>query len=121
MSNARAIITQEEALRMKEELERLKEAQARQPRTLRDYHRPRVEDAQGPIVLPEIDGEPPNFGPAVIHLVQQNCFHGLDSENPHDHIDIFFQCCRAVKNIRASPDYVRLALFPFSLRDKAKD
>ena len=121
MADNQAVITQAEALAMREELERLRGERERQPHTLRDYHRPRAEDAQGPIVLPEIDGEPPIFGPAVINLVQQNCFHGLDSENPHEHIDLFFQCCRAVKNIRTSPDYVRLALFPFSLKDKAKD
>jgi hypothetical protein len=55
-----------------------------------------------------------------VSLIQQNCFHGLENENPHDHLDNFLGCCRAVKNGDANPDYVRLALFHFSLRDKAK-
>ena len=40
------------------------------PRTLRDYHIPRVDDAQGPIVLPELHGETPNFGSGVVSLIQ---------------------------------------------------
>lgn len=94
-------------------------AQQNRPRTLRDFHSPRADDAQGPIVLLEVHGNPPNFGSFVVNIIQQNCFHGLETENPHDHLNYFLQCCRTVKNIEVSPDYVRLALFPFSLRDKA--
>ena len=89
------------------------------PRTLRDYHIPRADDAQGPITLPQVVGDPPNFGSGVVNLIQQNCFHGLEVENPHEHLNNFLQCCQTVKSIRASTEYVKLALFPFSLRDKA--
>ena len=90
------------------------------PRTLRDYHAPRADDAQGPIVLPQIMGDPPNFGSGVVNLIQQNVFHGMESESPHEHINTFLQCCQTVKCGVASMEYVRLALFPFSLREKAK-
>jgi hypothetical protein len=90
------------------------------PRTLRDYHIPKADDAQGPIVLPHVLGDPPSFGSGVVNLIQQNCYHGLEVENPHEHLNNFLQCCQTVKCARASMEYVKLALFPFSLRDKAK-
>ena len=90
------------------------------PRTLRDYHIPRADDAQGPIILPQVLGDPPNFGSGIVNLIQQNVYHGLEVENPHEHLNNFLQCCQTVKCGRASTEYVKLALFPFSLRDKAK-
>ena len=90
------------------------------PRTLRDFHSPRADNAGGPILLPMLQGDPPNYGTGVVNLIQQNCFHGLENENPHEHLNIFLQCCSAVKNVAAGLDYVRLSLFPFSLRDRAR-
>jgi hypothetical protein len=65
-------------------------------------------------------GDPPSFGSGVVNLLQQNCFHGLESESPHDHLNTFLQCCQTVKCAPANSEYVKLALFAFSLRDKAK-
>jgi hypothetical protein len=90
------------------------------PRTLKDYHIPRADNAQWPILLPALVGDPPNFGFGIVNLIQQNCFHGLELENPHDHLNNFIQCCQTVKCSPASMKYVKLALFPFSLKDKTK-
>ena len=65
-------------------------------------------------------GESPNFGSGVVNLIQQNCFHGLEVKNPHEHLNNFLQCCQTVKSGIQNAEYVSLALFPFSLRDKAK-
>ncbi|WP_284209399.1 retrotransposon gag family protein, partial [Chitiniphilus shinanonensis] len=77
-------------------------------------------DVKGPIKLPDFEGDPPNFGSGVVSLIQQNCFNGLESENPHDHLNNYLQCVQTVKNFEANSEYISLALFPFSLRDKAK-
>ena len=39
------------------------------PRTLRDYYISRADDAQGPIVLPQVLGDPPNFGSGIVNLI----------------------------------------------------
>ena len=115
-----------EQQRMQDELNQLRAAGRpadglpARPMTIRDYHIPRVENARGPIVFPTLPGPPPKFGSGVVNLIQQNCFHGLESENPHEHVNTFLQVCQTGTSVDASPDYVRLALFPFSLRDKAK-
>ncbi|WP_284209410.1 hypothetical protein, partial [Chitiniphilus shinanonensis] len=96
------------------------EARRNEPRTIRDLYVPRANDVKGPITLPDYIGDPPNFGSGVVSLIQQNCFNGLDSENPHDHLNNFLQCVQTVKNFDANSEYISLALFPFSLRDKAK-
>ena len=90
------------------------------PRTLREFNVPRVGDVRGAISLPRIVGQQPNFNPGCVNIVQPNTFHGLDHEDPHAHIQTFLECCTTIKTNGAPTDYIRLALFPFTLRDKAK-
>jgi Retrotransposon gag protein len=90
------------------------------PRTLKEFNVPRAGDVKGAIRLPRIAGQQPNFNPGVVNLVQQNTFHGLDHEDPHAHIQTFLEFCTTVKINRAPTDYIRLALFPFTLKDKTK-
>ncbi|KAF7844320.1 uncharacterized protein G2W53_001225 [Senna tora] len=47
-------------------------------------------------------------------------FYGLSSENPYKHIDEFLEVCSTFKLPNVSEDAIRLRLFPFSLKDKAK-
>ena len=44
----------------------------------------------------------------------------MEHERPHEHINTFVQCCQTVKGNAETQEFVRLALFPFSLKDKAK-
>jgi hypothetical protein len=90
------------------------------PRTLREFNVPRAGDVRGAIRLPRIVGNQPNFNPGVVNIVQQNTFHGMDHEDPHAHVQTFLECCATIKINGATTDYIRLALFPFTLRDKAK-
>ena len=90
------------------------------PRTLREFNVPRAEDVRGAIRLPRIPGQQPNFNPGVVNMVQQNTFHGLDHEDPHSHLQTFLECITTIKTNGENSDYTKLALFPFTLRDKAK-
>ena len=47
-------------------------------------------------------------------------FHGLESENPYTHIREFEEVCYTFKEDATTVDLMRLKLFPFTLKDKAK-
>ena len=47
-------------------------------------------------------------------------FHGMESENPYSHIKEFEEHCNTFQEGGASIDLMRLKLFPFTLKDKAK-
>ncbi|RVW44220.1 hypothetical protein CK203_089462 [Vitis vinifera] len=48
-------------------------------------------------------------------------FHGMESENPYAHIKEFEDVCNTFQEGGASIDLMRLKLFPFNLKDKAKE
>ncbi|RVW78426.1 hypothetical protein CK203_051430 [Vitis vinifera] len=47
-------------------------------------------------------------------------FHGMESENPYAHIKEFEDVCNTFRDGGASINLMRLKLFPFTLKDKAK-
>ena len=47
-------------------------------------------------------------------------FHGMESENPYTHIREFKEVCNTFKEDATTLDLMRLKLFPFTLKDKAK-
>ncbi|RVW89503.1 hypothetical protein CK203_043598 [Vitis vinifera] len=47
-------------------------------------------------------------------------FHGMESENPYAHIKEFEDVCNTFQEGGPSIDLMRLKLFPFTLKDKAK-
>ena len=53
-------------------------------------------------------------------MVQANQFCGLANEDPNAHIASFLEICDTFKHNGVTNDAIRLRLFPFSLRDKAK-
>ena len=56
----------------------------------------------------------------LIQFIERNQFGGSVSENPHDHLSDFLEKCDIISINRVTPDAIRMLLFPFSLRDKAK-
>ena len=47
-------------------------------------------------------------------------FHRMESENPYAHIKEFEDVCNIFQGGGASIELMRLKLFPFTLKDKAK-
>ncbi|RVW64736.1 Transposon Ty3-I Gag-Pol polyprotein [Vitis vinifera] len=56
--------------------------------------------------------------PHIVPLLPN--FHGMESENPYAHIKEFEEVCNTFRKGGASIDLMRLKLFPFTLKDKAK-
>ena len=48
-------------------------------------------------------------------------FHGLDSKSPYLHLKEFDEVCATFDDQTCTNEIVKLKLFPFSLKDKAKN
>ena len=59
-----------------------------------------------------------NFKPSMISLLPK--FHSLDCENPYLHFKEFEEVCSTFHDQSFNEETIRLKLFPFSLKDKAK-
>ena len=59
--------------------------------------------------------------PALISMVQQQQFGGNPSEDPNGHLSNFLQLCGTIKMNGVDHIVIKLKLFPFSLRDKARN
>ena len=86
-------------------------------RTLRDYMNPTRTIARSCIFFPP-DASHFNFKPSIIQLLPS--FHGFDLENPYLHLREFEEVCNTYNDSNCSMNTIRLKLFPFSLKDKAK-
>jgi hypothetical protein len=86
-------------------------------RTLRDHMNPTRTSAPSCIVFSP-NASHFNFKPYIIQLLPS--FHGLDLENPYLHLREFKEVCNTYNDSNCSINTIRLKLFPFSLKDKAK-
>ncbi|KAK6161180.1 hypothetical protein DH2020_004561 [Rehmannia glutinosa] len=89
--------------------------------TIRDYFRPQTNRNYGGIAHIPINANNFELKPALINMVQQNQFGGFATEDPNSHLAHFIQICNTIKMNGVSDDAIRLRLFPFSLRDKARN
>ena len=87
------------------------------PRTLRDYLQSARTTTPSCIILPD---DAPNF--SIKHGMMSKIpqFHGMDSESPYQHLADFELACTTFINRATTDEFIRLCLFPFSLKDKAK-
>ena len=67
------------------------------------------------IVLPN---EPIVIKTHLVPLLPQ--FHRMENENPYTHIKDFEEVCHTFHKGNTSIELMRLKLFPFTLKDKAK-
>jgi len=58
--------------------------------------------------------------PKLIMMVQANPFYGLPCEDTNAHLQHFLELCNTIVIKDVAPDIIRLRLFPFSLKGKAK-
>ncbi|KAF7803082.1 uncharacterized protein G2W53_042193 [Senna tora] len=86
-----------------------------------DYATPKLDGLQHSIRRSSIQANNFEIKPATIQLLQANGqFGGSPIDDPNNHILNFLEICDTFKHNGVSDDAIRLRLFPFSLRDKAK-
>ncbi|GJS99595.1 hypothetical protein Tco_0820765 [Tanacetum coccineum] len=89
--------------------------------TLGDYSRPSHEGYRNTIELPDRNNVVP-LRSDTIRLVQNGCsFHGLQSEDPNQHVKDFLKLVDSLDLDVANKERTRLRLFQFSLRDQASN
>ena len=90
-------------------------------RTMNDYAKPSLDGTQTGIIRPTIAANNFEIKSSIIQMVQQSVqFGGLPDEDPNAHIASFLEICDTFKINGVTEDAIRLRLFPFSLRDRAK-
>ncbi|XP_026391986.1 uncharacterized protein LOC113287439 [Papaver somniferum] len=86
-------------------------------KTLREYMYPTRVSQPSCIVLPATKE---HFEIRINTIQALPNFYGRENENPYYHIRDFEELCGTVKIKDLNDEYLRLRLFPFSLKDKAK-
>ena len=86
--------------------------------TLRELAQPTTTDSPLCIVYPTLDTNY-ELRSGTIHLLPHFCGHS--NEDPHKHLKEFQVVSATMKPNGVSDEQVKLRLFPFSLKDKAKD
>ena len=71
-------------------------------------------------IAPTTNAESCEINMAFLNLVMKDQFSGLPSEDATTHLNNFFDLCDMQKKKDVDNDIVKLKLFPFSLRDRAK-
>ena len=89
-------------------------------RTMKDYFKPAVTGDYSGIQRLPIHANNFELKPALIHMVHNNQYGGLPSEDPNAHLATFLEICDTVKMNGVDSGVIRARLFPFSLRDQAK-
>ncbi|XP_042380114.1 uncharacterized protein LOC121972523 [Zingiber officinale] len=87
---------------------------------LKDYTALYARGVWSSITRPPIEANNFEIKPAVIHMVQQNQFGGGPHEDPNHHLELFYEIYGTMKVNGVPPESVRLLLFGFSLKDRAK-
>ncbi|KAL5559991.1 hypothetical protein UlMin_036202 [Ulmus minor] len=87
-------------------------------KTLLEYFSPISANSPSCIVLPETNATHFELKPSIIQLLPS--FYGLEREDPYMHVKEFLEICSTFRFQKFSDESVRLRLFPFSLKDKAK-
>ena len=85
---------------------------------LKEYFTPSKYTYSPCIQVPPVDAIQYEIKSSVIQMLPS--FYGLATEDPYKHLDEFLEICSTVKIQNFSDDALRLRLFPFSLKDKAK-
>ncbi|XP_024961929.1 uncharacterized protein LOC112502289 [Cynara cardunculus var. scolymus] len=86
-----------------------------------DYVIPVFDQLNSGIIRPEMEALHFELKPVMFNMLQTNGqFSGLPSEDSHSHLKSFMEITDTFPIPGVSNDALRLTLFPFSLRDRAK-
>ncbi|XP_073121648.1 uncharacterized protein [Henckelia pumila] len=90
-------------------------------RSMMDSSLPSIKNSRPSIIRPTIAANQFEIKPAIIQMVQNTVqFGGMTIDDPYAHLKIFLEIYDTFKMQGVSDDTIRLRLFSFSLRDKAK-
>ncbi|XP_057811294.1 uncharacterized protein LOC131025517 [Salvia miltiorrhiza] len=112
--------TAEEVRALREQLQALMDAQ----KTVAEQKQPPIDEVFTPLYQyqepPRVNANNFELRTGLITMVQQNQYGGSAVEDPNVHLRQFLELCSTIKMNGVADDIIRLRLFPFSLRDKAK-
>ena len=74
-----------------------------------------------PIATPKINDESYEVSPTLLNLITREQFGGSAMEDASMHLHDFVEICDMQKFKNVESDILKLKLFPFSLRGKAKE
>ena len=96
-------------------------AMADQRRMMVEYARPTLDSTGSCIVRPTIEANNFEVKASTMNMIHNQCqFNGLPDKDPHAHIQMFIDICVTVKQNGEFDEALKLQLFPFTLRGKAK-
>ncbi|KNA05945.1 hypothetical protein SOVF_185630, partial [Spinacia oleracea] len=87
---------------------------------LRSYGAPGAYEAKSSISLPALEATDFELRSALIGMVQMSQFTGSRLEIPREHLKTFVDYCSTVKHNGVTQEYIRMALFKFSLIGNAR-
>ncbi|KAK8572875.1 hypothetical protein V6N12_028915 [Hibiscus sabdariffa] len=91
-------------------------------RTVRDYLAEDLDGLNPAITIQEFEAEHFELKPVVFNMLNTlGQFCGSPAENARQHLKSFLEICNSFKIHGVSNNVLKLKLFPYSLRDKAKD
>ena len=85
-----------------------------------DFSNTNNNDFISTLIAPDANAESCEMNTALLNLVMKDQFSGLPSEDTATHLNNFVDLCDMQKKKDVDNDIVKLKLFPFSLRDRAK-
>ena len=91
------------------------------PMTLSSYATPTLDGTTSSIRRPNVQANNFEIKPAIIQMIQMSVQFSGSNDDPNSHIANFLEICDTFKHNGVSEDAVRLRLFPFSLKDRAKE
>jgi hypothetical protein len=74
-----------------------------------------------PIAPPTLEANFYEIKPALLNLIMKEQFSGASNDDAVAHLDNFVELCEMQKHKDVNGDIIKLKLFPFSLRGRAKD
>ncbi|KAK8560037.1 hypothetical protein V6N12_012843 [Hibiscus sabdariffa] len=90
--------------------------------TKRDYLAEDLDGLNSAVTIPEFEAEHFELKPVMFNMLNTlGQFGRSPAENARQHLKSFLEICNSFKIHGVSNDVLKLKLFPYSLRDKAKD